>query len=63
VISFAKRANDHEYDRGAYKRRNLIERWVNALKHFRRLPPLKDGGWKRLLAQNDVAGLLRNHFD
>jgi transposase len=26
-----------EYDRGAYKRRNLIERCVNRLKQFRRI--------------------------
>jgi len=26
-----------EYDRGAYKRRNLIERCVNQLKQFRRI--------------------------
>ena len=35
VISFAKRMNDHEYDREAYKQRNLNKRYVNALKQFR----------------------------
>ena len=34
VISFAKRMNDHECDREAYKR-NLDKRYVNALKQFR----------------------------
>jgi transposase len=33
----SNRTEPIEYDREAYKRRNLIERCVNALKHFRRI--------------------------
>ena len=33
----SNRAQPIEYDRDAYKRRNLIERCVNALKQFRRI--------------------------
>src|SRR5262245_46419880 len=33
----SNRKSPIEYDREAYKRRNLIERWVNRLKQFRRI--------------------------
>jgi transposase len=33
----SNRAEPMEYDRAAYKRRNLIERCVNALEQFRRI--------------------------
>jgi transposase len=37
IPSKSNRTEPIEYDREAYKRRNLIERCVNALKQFRRI--------------------------
>ena len=37
VPPMSNRKVPHEYDRGIYKRRNLIERSFNKLKHWRRI--------------------------
>ena len=38
----SNRKNQRKYDKELYKKRNLIERMFNKMKHFRRLPTRYD---------------------